>query len=332
MDEYLRCDSCGHVFSTKFNLKRHKTTILACAEVEMVYICVCGHEDVAKYNYNKHIANCAIYDYNNQLKEKDAQIQELNLERNLQIEQIGREKDHEIEQLNQEKDNKIQELNDEMDGKDLELIKLKKKITELKKENMDLKLLAADKGARIDMYKTMPATNQTTNTTKNIQYVNSKLLKVKCDTIRPFTVETIKEEVAKDSYSYDHFERGIKGLADFISGMTILDDQSSYTCTDAARNKFHRLLETREWKDDNGAVFLNTVFDELKDVAQIHYDVLTGKALHAPEDGEEDEREYYDVIWTKSKPIFEALRSNKSKHREPVLDKVRTEVKKLASI
>jgi hypothetical protein len=310
MEEYLRCDVCDHVFSTRSNLNRHKATVMACSGRNVIYTCVCGHEDIDKYNYNKHIVNCVIYDYEKQLKEKDLQMQ----------------------QLNQEKDNKIQELNDEMDGKDLELIKLKKKITELKKEVKDLAALSNDKGGQIKIYETMPVTNQTTNTTKNIQYVNSKLLKVKCDTIRPFTVETIKEEVAKDSYSYDHFERGIKGLADFISGMTILDDQSSYTCTDAARNKFHRLLETREWKDDNGAVFLNTVFDELKDVAQIHYDILTAKALHAPVDGEEDEREYYDTIWTRSKPIFEALRSNKSKHREPILDKVRTEVKKLAAV
>ena len=53
-------------------------------------------------------------------------------------------------------------------------------------------------------------------------------------------------------YTYGDFIRGEIGLVDFIAGLISDEDQRSYVCTDTARNKFHRLIETREWETDNG--------------------------------------------------------------------------------
>ena len=114
--------------------------------------------------------------------------------------------------------------------------------------------------------------------------------------------------------------------------MTTQDDQRSYVCTDVARSKFHRLLESRKWTDDNGATFLNNVFDELEPLAREYYTRIVKMVGDIPENGQSDDRDFNDILLQRVKPIYFSIKDKKSASRTDMLNKVRVEVKKLAAV
>ena len=194
------------------------------------------------------------------------------------------------------------------------------KIKELKEQVEDLKLLLAEDHGQIKVYKERPGV------INNNQYVHPKLVNIKCDTISPLTIEHVKQEVNQGKYSYENYIRGEKGLVEFISSLITDDDQRSYVCTDTSRNKFHRLIETREWKEDNGAGFLNNIFDQLKEPATDYYKKVV-KMAHSP-----DEQDTGDFLMDKTKRMFFGITCPQSKDRDDLFNRIRTEVRHLAAI
>jgi hypothetical protein len=335
----LTCEFCGNSFSNTYAKNRHQKTAKYCArEIEDMYICICDYKTSLKTNFSIHIKTCKprniINKLNTEIAENNSIIEVLQAQ-NVEYEDIIQTKDDIIqtkEDIIAEKSAELEIKDNIIKEKNREIFKFKqieiqnKIIQEKDKEILKLKLLDANKGGQITVHEKRPIAQNVAN------YINPKLINVKCDTIRPFTIETVKEEVTKGAYTYDLFLKGAIGLAEFISNISILDDQRSYVCTDSARNKFHRLLESRSWKDDNGATFLTNIFDELRPMAELYYNKIIKMTDKVPENGEPDERDSNDALMRKMRPIFYAITHPKSKNRDEVLNKVRTEVKKLASI
>lgn len=304
----LTCDICGNVFSSLPVLYRHQRTAKYCTSiVETEYRCICEYKTSLKQNYERHITVCIPRRTINTLTKENI---------NMKAE-------------NQYLDDENVILEEKLSAALSLVSQYKESTKKLKEEVRDLKLQIANDTGQITVYKQIPP-KITSNTTIGNQYVNPKLANIKCDTIRPFTIETVKEEVGNGSYTYDHFLKGASGLAEFIAELTMQDDQRSYVCTDSARNKFHRLLESRKWKDDNGATFLNNVLNELATSAESYYTRIvnmTSGAHIADED-----KDFADSLMLRTRPIYYAIRDKKSEARMEMLNKIRSEVKKLAAV
>ena len=190
---------------------------------------------------------------------------------------------------------------------------------ELEKKVRELELQLAEKSG---MLKAKPKV-----VTNNTQYNNPKLLSIHCDTIVPLTVENVKKEIDAGKYTYDRFIRGEKGLVDFISTLISEDAQRNYVCTDSSRNKFHRLIETREWENDNGATFLGKILDQLKESTTNYYKQVVNMTTLPTED-----RELGEILMTRTKPMTMGITCPNSQDRSDLFNRIRTEVKKLATV
>lgn len=296
----FKCEFCGNIFNRQCNLITHKKTAKYCLEQRGIFAlpreCIgCNRTFSKKFNLKRHQEACAPY------------FKHLADERSSQFQEMKREKDAEIQ--------KIQE------DRDVEVNKLKSSIKILEEEVSKLKLLLAEGKGKISVYKERPGV-------VNNQYINPKLLQIRCDTIPPLTIENVKKEVGAGKYTYERFIRGEAGLVDFISTLISDEDQQrSYVCTDTARNKFHRLIETREWENDNGATFLNKILDQLKEPATKYYQQILDMTANPTED-----RELGEILMTKTKPVALGITCPKSKDRNALFNRIRTEVRKLASV
>jgi len=298
------CECCGASFKKKSNLITHKKSAKYCLAIrgEGSVTCVCSGCGKS-FNYMASLARhkkvCTSIGIT--LQEKDDIIDNLNVE----IEKLHEELE--------EKDVTIATTNES-------LAQAKNKIKTLKKEVYDIKLILENsKGQLVQATKKEKPVVNNNNT-----YVN-KLLNVKCDTIRPFTIETVREDVTAGKYTFDLFIQGEKGIVEFISAIISQSDQKSYVCTDSSRQRFHRLMESREWKDDNGATFLNKVLDELKDPATDYYNRVHDMMCNGDKDTG-------DFLLTKTKPIAIGITCPRSKERVSTFTKIRNEVKMLATI
>ncbi len=209
--------------------------------------------------------------------------------------------------------------------------KLTERNIQLETELAEIKLQLANHTGQISAYKdlsTKPKKTINNNNTKII--VNPKLTSVNCTTIRPFTIETVREDITQGLYTFDLFIRGVRGLVDFVANIIIVNgpdgDQQNYVCTDTARNRFHRLLASRKWANDNGATFLNNIFDELVTVVGEYQDRII-QMMRDP-----DEQEYADKLRDRTRLTYNAIVNRRHTDRGTILNQVRTEVKKLASI
>lgn len=173
---------------------------------------------------------------------------------------------------------------------------------------------------------------QTVNTT-NI--INPKLINVVTENIRPLTVETVREDVHK--YGYNEFLRGYSGLKEFVTSIISLTtpdgdgNERNYVCTDASRNSFHRLIESKEWTSDGGARFIHSILDELRDVSNDHFRTLVEEERRAVSD--EFEREQVDATKTVVKPVFYGITgSTEGTHRTKLFKALRNEIREAASV
>lgn len=216
----------------------------------------------------------------------------------------------------------IEEKESELELAKSRILELECRIRELEHALAEKDLLLAENKGQIKVYKERPSV------VNNTQYVNPKLLNIKCDTIEPLTIEHVKKAINSGKYTYQGFIRGEAGLVDFISNLISDEDQQrSYVCTDMARNKFHRLIETREWESDNGATFLNKIMDQLREPTLEYYGQVVDMTISPNED-----RELGEFLMEKTKPIAMGIAHPNSKDRATLFNKIRTEVKNLASV
>lgn len=290
-----QCEFCGSELTSERGLIAHKKTAKYCLELRgvesEVYKCLCLKEFSVKSNLRKHEKVC------------EKMIQE-GLKGDLE------NKDLEIEELTKklavsEKKNKL----------------LKSKIAALTRENDKLKtkteIIASDTTAAIykEEYKAIRDKPTTVyNTT------NNKLKLVNTATIDPFTVDTVRNRLNDNKYTYGDFMSGLSGIKRFIMGIITKDDEKNYVTTDISRPNFHRLEDTKKWIGDKGALFLNELFDEMKPVVQEHWQNFS-KELNEIESA--DERDDLIIDLDRVKPVASAILSkNDSKQRKELMEDV----------
>jgi len=110
--------------------------------------------------------------------------------------------------------------------------------------------------------------------------INIKLQHLPITQIQPLTKDTIQKAITEEKgFNQAYFKKGISGITDFFG--TIIsctrDDgikEANYACTDISRNKFHRLVETREWRDDGCGSYIGKFLDALKTSYKEQYNVF----------------------------------------------------------
>lgn len=304
------CEFCGNMFNSKNSLTTHKKTAKYCLNTrsdatKRIQECEkCGKTFTNRSNLKFHEKGCVLRiskQIQKLLDDKDAKIEN----QMVVIQTLKKETD--------EAKNKIILL-------DKEIETLKEEITEFKFENSKL---ASD--TKADIYeKEYKAIRDRPTTTYNTTTTN-KLKLVKTDTIDPFTLQTVKDRLENDGYTYETFLHGTDGIKRFIIGLITKDDEKNYVTTDVSRPHFHRLEETRNWVNDKGAIFLTKVFDEMRPLVVKYFTRLTGEMRQAIGD---DEQQTYDYYVEKTKPMALAIDSKpESKRRKELLDDVITYIR-----
>ena len=201
-----------------------------------------------KSNLNRHLPNCKVKkDY-----EINKNIREIEKERDK-----GKDKVKALKQQLKEKDEEIKEKEHEIDALKIKCETNKTKVY----DKVCTKVL--DKST-------------VTNNTMNI---NPKLVNLPITTIHPLTEDYVKEKVANGEYTFDHYRRGEDGIVDFINPITMYENDNgemerNYVTTDASRDSFHRLVETKEWQKDKGGKFIDVIFDSISDRVNKYHNQL----------------------------------------------------------
>ena len=329
------CKFCGNSFSTDRNLYKHKKTALYCLKnrginnVKKHECKYCFRKYTTRQNLIKHLLKCKGIG--------DSEIEILN-EKVEYLKNKNKEFKFENSKL-MKKDNKRKEYKQQVQKLENENENLKNKISELREQ------LAEKKGEIAGIIKAPPRTishtktnkiQNTTNTTKNT-YINPKLLLIKTDNIRPLTLKTIKEDIDDGKYTKDMFLRGIGGLTEFISNMITYENKDgiierNYACTDSSRYRFHRLIESKEWKEDNGAHYVNNILDQVKDPARIYFTELVDKRRDAHNTEDNIDKEYYNGLIKDTRLVYKGSQKKNGKYRDALFRKVRGNVKGTAFV
>jgi len=221
--------------------------------------------------------------------------------------------------------------------KDHEIAKLKKIIEDFKKDeknyvdrNFELeKLLAFEKGRVMEASK--PRTINKNYKCRNTSTIN-KLKALPTDNIKPFTIATIKDSL--DSYTYDDYTMGARGVIKFLKSMISLTNgegqlERNYVCTDPSRNNYYRLEESKEWDTDKGALFIENIIEEIKPLASKYFDqILTDFG----DQTDITSRECNAMLLENVRPFQMGIIHPNSKERAALLANIRTGIKASASL
>lgn len=165
-------------------------------------------------------------------------------------------------------------------------------------------------------------------------YIHPKLVNVSIENIRPLTIDTVRADVCK--YTYEESLRGLPGLQKFVESVITnhqfddpADYERNYVCTDTARNKFHRLVESREWVADGGANFLHTILDELRPTAKDHFQALVDQEIASTSD--EFERIQIDATKAVVRPVYRGIMES-GDNRDRLFKALRNKIKDAAFV
>ncbi len=365
MQKYI-CEFCDADFTRKHTMKNHQKTVKKCIELQGGSLnktsCPaknCNesfsrsdhldrHKKVCKY-IHKEKQESKLHKYkrrNKKLKTKLSEADETLMEADDNLMEseglILRLKKH-IRRIKKEYKKSV----DQYDEVEYERDELLNNVEDMKIQIQSLReLLAKDEG-KIEVYREV--IDKPKNVTTN--YINQKLADIPIANIRPFTIETVREDISNGKYTYPMFLRGARGLTEFVNNMIIEEveeeDESSaepqlageggpslhpernYVCTDSSRNKFHRLLESKDWKSDNGAHFLGKVMDELSPLAKEYYLKNVDMLRNAKT---EDDREHADTLIRLTKDVYIGISRPKSTERRKLFKKLRSEIKSSAAV
>jgi hypothetical protein len=321
METSYVCSACGNSFSNVYSLARHATSAKYCSgRIAKKYECeFCDFETTLKYSLARHIEQCKSKSKFEAFQKRITDLEEVNTKKSEEFVKLQEKLDETNKSHQTEVDKLVSIHQKETEEMNTYVADLKKKLKTAKIDIRDLELKNANAEGRITGIKEAPAKSKTV--------VNTKLANVSCENIRPFTEETVREDVKAGKYTFEQFIKAEKGIVDFISNIIKRDQQRNYVCTDKSRDSFHRLLESREWKDDNGANFLNNVLDELKTETILHYN----KIIDMFRDPKAD-KETAEFLMDKTKIIAMGIMHPGSKDRDIAFAKIRKEVRNLASI
>lgn len=316
----LTCSLCKKSFKTLGNLTRHQNTAKYCLKLRddkqerVTFTFSCNHCDKVysqKHSLQKHLKECI-----------DRKFFEKNEEHRVEIGELKSEL--------KQKDAKISALE-----KELRREKMKKK--RLVNEKSEVVGQLREKIGEVKTYEKV-GTSKTTNNT----YIHPKLVNVPIANIRPLTIETVQDVITDGGYTYDMFQQGELGLVRFIIGVITLEPESdassasrsatgavalierNYACTDPSRNKFHRLLESKKWTKDDGAMFLGNILDELKEPAERYYLQMVKASKDAA--GDPGMREIYNMMLDAVKPVYFGI-SSSGDRRAKLFENLRSKIR-----
>ena len=314
------CDSCNKEFTTKFNLNYHLNHTTACAEkrgdITDIHECMGCRKILSERALIRHSKICPCI-LNKHITEEthNTEIQKLKRKHKKQIKSVTSIHKKEVEDIKKEK-----------------IETYEKQIERLEKEVEQLTKTLADIASR---------PNSIVNNSGKITISNRKLRNVKCTKIKPLIESTIESHIALH-YNYNTYEKGLSGLVEFIRNMIEMKDeegdmQRNYVCTDGSRNVFYRLLESQEWKKDDGAQYLNTIFDKLRKPALHCQNVQTNKGtVLLKYDQTSEEKAEFNRLDQQKKildPICSGICSSiDDQKRKDLLNDVREAIKKIAQI
>ena len=317
----LTCSYCERKFSSKSNLATHQRTAKYCLKIQGEEVNATCKYCQASYSREsslvRHLENCSEYKFSIERAKYEEKCEAA----------LGKIAE-EITVLK----SKLSKL--EADSKKIiarEKTKdrlLREKTKEIAKLLMEKKI--AHKDGQIETFREVGDKPQ--NVTN---YIHPKLVNIPINNIRPLTIATVREDMHK--YTYGEFLRGLSGLKEFVEDIIVTevdDDEAegyerNYVCTDVARNKFHRLLESKEWTADGGARFINTILDELQGVATEHFQTLVDEEREAVSD--EFKREQIDATKAIVKPVYFGI-ADTGENRKRLFKALRNEIKSTASV
>nr|QBK85623.1 MAG: hypothetical protein LCMAC101_02180 [Marseillevirus LCMAC101] len=173
--------------------------------------------------------------------------------------------------------------------------KLKKRIKELDDENISLKV-KYEAGKKEVYHEVCDKVLDKPTVTNTTTYIHPKLINLPITNIHPLTSEYVKERVSNGDYTFDHYLKGPDGLVDFIYSITMCENdegevERNFVCTDASRDSYHRLVETKEWKKDKGGKFIDVILDTLSNKADGYHKKVLQERI---EDKGYDRKKGYD--------------------------------------
>ena len=170
----------------------------------------------------------------------------------------------------------------------------------------------------------------------NTAYVHPKLVNLPISNIPALTQEYMIEKVNNGILTYSHSSRGYQGILEVISEMITHENDNgiierNYVCTDASRNSFHRLLESKKWKSDKGGRYLNNMLDTFRDVIEEYKD----KVYDLYNETSHDSIEWSQVDWERKNIslLYSGIVSKEgTSDREELVNILRKEISKRASV
>lgn len=283
-----KCKFCDRTYSTRSNLVCHQRTAKFCLKIQGKHIskntliCFkCKTVFTQRHRLEYHIQRCR-EDYDD-MKQHVAEL---------------RKRVDDYDKLCQ----KVLDLETENDNLKTKYKKLKRVASQ---QTGDIHY----KDGKIDVYREQIDKPSTVN--NSVNYVNAKLASLPVGNV-PALTEQHMENVIQEHYTLDKFKKGVYGLTDLISIMITHEGEGgeierNYVCTDISRNKFHRLLESKEWKEDNGASVLHTVLDKVKNPASKYAKLSMDKVEKAIETNDPD-LDWIDKEGDKDKNHYLAIR------------------------
>ena len=336
MDDMVKtvtfCEYCSKEFTTRGSLLRNQRTVTSCIQLQKNGKCerfecqYCNKSYTDRSNLNRHLPKCEV--------KKDSEI---NREINELKKEISKKrvKNQILKNQLKEQDEKWKEktrmLKNQLKRRDEEITSLKIKCESSKVEG---KVEVYDKVCTKVLDK--PTVTNTTNTT----YIHPKLINLPITTIHPLTPEYVKEQVDNGEYTFKNYLDGEKGIVDFIYSITMCENEDgvverSYVSTDASRDSYHRLIETKEWEKDKGGKFIDVIFDALCDrVDDYHKDVLEERIKdgsksrgHKPELGYKP-----DFVFKKNTDMHSGIVQTHGKERRSLRQRIKKETGKKISV
>jgi len=247
-------------------------------------------------------------------------------------------KDREIEELKNKyktKERKLAKLNEEKEENFKKLIEEKdREITELKiKCESDKKEVYHEICTKV---LNKPTVSNTVSNSTNSTYVHPKLANLPITTIHPLTIDYVKERVDNGDYTFDHYLKGPYGIVEFIQDIATCKNadgeiERNYPCTDASRERFHRLIETREWQKDTGGGFIDDIIDSVRGPVDKYHKQMLQERL---ENKEYDRTKGYDAdeIFKKNDEMHTGVIRSDGPERRALRKKIKKETSKKMSV
>jgi len=208
---------------------------------------------------------------------------------------------------------------------------LKGAVKKLGGENLALKDKISELEGIITGLKSAPDKRTIYNTA-----IHPKLVNLPINNIPALTDEFVRQRADDGILTYEKAARGYRGMLEVICDLITHENdkgvvERNYVCTDASRNSFHRLLESKKWKSDKGGRYLNNMLETFRDVMEEHKNTAYDNYKNTPHDSFDWEH----IEWERknvSKLYSGIVCKEGVGDREELVNILRKEISKRASV